>query len=407
MSPELSVLPGPDRSRPRASRASREVYLDYNGSAPLDPRVAAVMVPALTERSGNASSTHSFGQRQAAAVDGARQSVAALVGGSPSGVVFTASATEANNLALRGAVDAAPPNRSRVLVSAVEHASVLRTARWLEESGLVELDVVPVTRGGFVDLLALESLLGPDVLLVSVVAANGETGVINPLREIADLVRSVDALFHSDATQLVGWEPLDMEGLHIDLFSLSGHKICGPGGVGALVGNRQALRRLSPIVHGGGHERGLRSGSLNVAGIVGLGVAADIAVEERTGESERVTQLRDRLVTTLGSHLHEVTQIGDVDRRLPNTANVRFGGADADAVVVNLEPVAASTGSACSSGSIEPSEVLLAMGLSREAAYECVRFSLGRFTTEEDIDLAVDRAVAAVSRVRAMTSGDD
>lgn len=406
MAPELSVLSGPDRARSRASSTRRDIYLDYNASAPLDPRVAAVMVPALIERLGNASSTHSFGQRQAAAVDGARQAVAALVGSSPSGVVFTSSATEANNLALRGAVDAAPSNRRRILVSAVEHASVSRTARWLKRRGLVELDLVPVTRGGFVDLSALESLLGPDVLLVSVVAANGETGVLNPLRQISELVRSFGAFFHSDATQMVGWMPAEMDALPIDLLSLSGHKICGPGGVGALVGNRQALRRLSPIVHGGGHERGLRSGSLNVAGIVGLGAAADIAVKERAGESERVTQLRDRLVTSLEHRLHEVTQIGDVHRRLPNTANVRFGGTDADAIVVNLEPVAASTGSACSSGSIEPSEVLLAMGLSREAADECVRFSLGRFTTEEDIDIAVDRTVAAVSRVRALTSGE-
>lgn len=397
------MLSEPDRSRTRASGSSREVYLDYNASAPLDPRVAAVMIPAL-ERSGNASSPHSFGQRQAVAVDAARQAVAALVGSAPSGVVFTSSATEANNLALRGAVDAAPSKRPRILVSAVEHPSVLRTARWLEKRGLVELDLLPVTRGGFVDLSALESLLGPDVLLVSVVAANGETGVLNPLQEISELVRSVDALFHSDATQMVGRMPLDMEELRIDLLSLSSHKICGPGGVGALIGNRQMLRRLSPVTHGGGHERGLRSGSLNVAGIVGLGVAADIASRERTGESERLTQLRDRLVTLLASRLHGVTQIGDVHRRLPNTANVRFEGADADAVVVNLEPVAASTGSACSSGSIEPSEVLLAMGLSREAAYECVRFSLGRFTMEEDIDIAVGRTVAAVSHVRALTS---
>lgn len=400
------MLSGPDRSRSRISSTDREVYLDYNASAPLDPRVAAVMVPALIQRSGNASSTHSLGRRQAAAVDGARQAVAALVGSCPSGVVFTSSATEANNLALRGAVDGAPSKRPRILVSAVEHASVLRTVRWLEKRGLVELDLVPVTQGGFVDLSALESLLGPDVLLVSVVAANGETGVLNPLRQISELVRSFGALFHSDATQMVGWMPVEMDVLPVDLLSLSGHKICGPGGVGALVGNRQALRRLCPVIHGGGQERGLRSGSLNVAGIVGLGVAADLAAKERTGESERVTQLRDRLVTSLRSCLHGVTQIGDVDRRLPNTANVHFDGADADAIVVNLEPVAASTGSACSSGSIEPSEVLLAMGLSREAAHECVRFSLGRFTTEEDIDIAVDRTVAAVSRVRAMTSGE-
>ena len=408
MPPELSVVPEPRlrRSASAPSRTAREVYLDYNASALLDPRVAEVMVPVLIDRSGNASSTHRFGQRQAAAVDGAREDVAALVGSSPSGVVFTSSATEANNLALRGAVDAAPLGRSRILVSAVEHASVLRTARWLEERGLVELDVVPVTEGGFVDLSAMESLLDTDVLLVSVIGANGETGVLNPLEQISEIVRSFGALFHSDVTQLVGRMPLDMEELSIDLLSFSGHKICGPGGVGALVGNRQALRRLCPVIHGGGHERGLRSGSLNVAGIVGLGVAADIAIEERLQESQRLTRLRDRLTASLESRLDSVTQIGDVSRRLPNTANVRFEGADAEAVVVNLEPVAASTGSACSSGSIEPSGVLLAMGLSREAAFECVRFSLGRFTTEGDIDIAVDRTVAAVSRVRTLTSGE-
>ena len=394
------------RSAFAPSRTARDVYLDYNASAPLDPRVADVMVPVLRDRSGNASSTHRFGQRQAAAVDGAREDVAALVGSSPSGVVFTSSATEANNLALRGAVEGAPPGRTRILVTAVEHASVLRTARWLEERGLVQLDVVPVTEGGFVDLSALESILDSDVLLVSVIGANGETGVLNPLGQISEIVRSFGAIFHSDVTQQVGRMPLDMEELSIDVLSFSGHKICGPGGVGALVGNRQALRRLCPVIHGGGHERGLRSGSLNVAGIVGLGVAADIALEERVPESQRVARLRDRLTASLESCLDGVIQIGDVSRRLPNTANVRFAGADADAVVVNLEPVAASTGSACSSGSIEPSEVLLAMGLSREAAYECVRYSLGRFTTEEDIDIAVDRTVAAVSRVRAMTSGE-
>ena len=408
MPPELSVVPEPRlrRSASAPSRTAREVYLDYNASAPLDPRVAEVMVPVLIDRSGNASSTHRFGQRQAAAVDGAREDVAALVGSSPSGVVFTSSATEANNLALRGAVDAAPLGRSRILVSAVEHASVLRTARWLEERGLVELDVVPVTEGGFVDLSAMESLLDTDVLLVSVIGANGETGVLNPLEQISEIVRSFGALFHSDVTQLVGRMPLDMEELSIDLLSFSGHKICGPGGVGALVGNRQALRRLCPLIHGGGHEKGLRSGSLNVAGIVGLGEAASIVLEERAPESQRVARLRDRLTASLESRLDSVTQIGDVSRRLPNTANVRFEGADAEAVVVNLEPVAASTGSACSSGSIEPSGVLLAMGLSREAAFECVRFSLGRFTTEGDIDIAVDRTVAAVSRVRTLTSGE-
>ena len=364
------------------------------------------MVPILTERSGNASSTHRFGRRQAALVNDAREQVAALVGGSPTGVVFTASATEANNLVLRGALEAAPAGRTRILVSAAEHASVTRTAKWLEERDSVRLDIIPVTDGGFVDLAKIESLLGPDVLLVSVIAANGETGVMNPLAEVSELLRGRGALLHSDVTQFVGRMPLGMDELGIDLVSLSGHKICGPSGVGALVGNRHALRRLGPQIHGGGHERGLRSGSLNVAGIVGLGAAATIASEERAAESQRVSQLRDHLTRALRARLPDVSEVGDSTRRLPNTANLRFSGADADAVVVNMDPVATSTGSACSSGSIEPSDVLLAMGLSRDAASECVRFSLGRFTTREEIDLAVDRTVQAVKRVRSL-SGEE
>ncbi|MCY4645561.1 MAG: cysteine desulfurase family protein [Gammaproteobacteria bacterium] len=381
----------------------KEVYLDYNGSAPLDPRVAEAMVPILMEGTGNASSTHGFGRRQTARVDEARERVAALVGGRPADTVFTASATEANNLALRGLMERAPTNRRRIVISAVEHASVLRTARWLEDRGLAKLDIIPVTAGGFVDLQALDTLLDIDVQLVSLTAANGETGVLNPVREVSERAHSVGALVHSDVTQFAGRLPFDMERSGADLVSLSGHKMCGPSGVGALVGTRHSLRRLEPIIHGGGHERGLRSGSLNVAGIAGFGVAARIAAEDRECESARVAKLRDRLTAVLKSKLPSVSDIGDVSRRLPNTANVLFRGADADAVVINMEPVAVSTGSACSSGSIEPSRVLLAMGLSRAAAYEAVRFSLGRFTTPEDIEAGVERAVAAVEFVRRMT----
>ena len=381
----------------------RAVYLDYNGSAPLDPRVAEIMVPILTGGTGNASSMHRFGRRQSAAVDDAREHVAAMVGGYPSNVVLTAGATEANNLALRGVVEGAAAGRSRIVVSAVEHASVCQTARWLDEQGLAKLDVVPVTEGGFVDLQALEAIIDTDVLLVSVMAANSETGVLNPVAEISERVHAVGALFHCDATQLVGRLPFGIEQAGADLVSVSSHKLCGPAGVGALIGTRHGLRRLRPIIHGGGHERGLRSGSLNVAGIVGFGAAARLATEERMSESVRVAEIRDRLAAALKSGLSGVHDIGDVTRRLPNTANIRFEGADAEAVVTNMEPVAASTGSACSSGSIEPSEVLLAMGIPRDAAFESVRFSLGRFTTREDIDCAVERAVVAVEYVRNLT----
>ena len=383
--------------------AAEGVYLDYNGSAPLDPRVAEIMITALTEGAGNASSTHRFGRRQAAAVDEAREHVAALVGGRASNVVFTAGATEANNLALRGAAEGSPADRQRIVISAVEHASVRETARWLHERGSLKLDVVPVTDGGYVDLRALEEILGEDVLLVSVMSANSETGVLNPVAEIAECARAAGALFHCDATQSAGRLPFDLEEIGADLVSLSSHKICGPTGVGALVGTRHGLRRLSPIIHGGGHERGLRSGSLNVAGIVGFGAAARISFGERTTESARTAELRDRLAESLTSRLSGVREIGDASRRLPNTANIRFEGADAEAVVANMDPVAASAGSACSSGAIEPSEVLLAMGIPRDAASESVRFSLGRFTTREDIDFAVERAVAAVEYVRMMT----
>lgn len=382
----------------------RSVYLDYNGSGPLDPRVAEIMVPILLEGIGNASSIHRFGRQQRVAIDEAREQVGAMVGGRASNVVFTASATESNNLAIRGAVEGAPASRPRILISAVEHASVRRTARWLDEHGLTKLGVIPVTTGGFVDLDVLESMIDTDVLLVSVMAANGETGIQNPVEMIAEHAHAAGALLHCDATQSAGRLPFELERIGADLVSLSSHKICGPTGVGALVGTRRGMRRLRPIIHGGGHEHGLRSGSLNVAGIAGFGAAARIATEERTSESARVAEARDRLASELKSRLSGVQEVGDVARRLPNTANVRFEGADAEAVVTNMDPVAVSTGSACNSGSIEPSEALLAMGISRESAFESVRFSLGRFTTTEDIDLAVECAVAAVEHVRSMVT---
>ncbi len=384
-----------------------EVYLDYNGSAPLDPRVAEAMMPALKSGVGNASSVHRYGQRQAAAVEDARESVAALVDAPPSGVIFCAGATEANNLALIGLAEGAPAERNRIVISAVEHASVREPAQWLHEQGKAKVDVVGVTPGGHVDLDELDSLLGPDVLAVSVMAANSETGVLNSLHEIAEGSASVGAVFHCDATQMVGRLPSSLSDTSIDLLSLSGHKICGPGGAGALVGTRHSLAQLRPVTHGGGHERGLRSGSLNVAGIVGLGAAANLVIGERDSESARVGALRDRLVVGLRSGLAGVHENGDPNRRLPNTASIRFEGADAEAVVFNMDPVAISTGSACSSGSIEPSRVLLAMGLSRDEAFESVRFSLGRFTTEAEIETAIRQTVKAVEYVRSMTEGDD
>ena len=383
--------------------ATDAIYLDYNGSAPLDPRVAEVMARALTEGVGNASSVHRFGRRQAAAADEAREHVAALVGGRASGVVFTSGATEANNLALRGAVEGRPLDRHRILVSAVEHASVSRTAAWLGESGRAAVEVIPVTPGGFVDVDQVRKMVGSDVLLVSVMAANSETGVLNPVGEIVERVHEAGALFHCDATQFAGRLPFDLDELGADLVSVSSHKICGPTGAGALVGTRAGLKGLRPILHGGGHERGLRSGSLNVGGIVGFGAAARIATEERVEEQQRVGRLRDEFTQTLKQRLPDVHEIGDTERRLPNTACLRFADADGQALVTQMDPVAVSLGSACHAGSIEPSAALLAMGIPRDAAFEAVRFSLGRFTTALEIELAVEKTVAAVGFVREKT----
>ena len=387
-----------------------EIYLDYNASAPCDPRVADAVAKAMTDGFGNASSAHRFGRRQAAAVSEARDQVAALVGGAPGGVVFTAGATEANNLALAGVAPASHGFQSdttpMLVVSAVEHASVSRTAEALAATGRRKCRTVPVTPGGFVDVDALADLLTDTghPVLVSVMAANSETGVLNPIDEIAQIIHQAEALFHCDATQMVGRLPFDMTALGCDLISLSGHKICGPTGVGALVGTREALAALHPTLWGGGHERGLRPGSLNVAGIVGLGVAAELAADEQETEAERVGALRDRFVDALIDALPAVDQNGDIERRLPNTANLRFAGTDSDAVLVNMDPVAASAGSACSTGAIEPSPVLTAMGLSREAAFESVRFSLGRFTTSNEIAAAAEKVVTAVRYVRLMTT---
>jgi len=265
---------------------------------------------------------------------------------------------------------------------------------------------VPVTAGGFIDIAALRELLN-GVKLISVMGVNSETGVINPLREVVELAKEHDALVHCDATQMVGREPFDMTELGIDLVSFSGHKIYGPAGVGALIVSREVRKLLEPLLLGGGHENGLRSGSLNVAGIVGLGVASRLAEKERLADSNRLSYLRDQLVSDLQRLLPEVQELGDTSKRVANTTNIRFLGADADAVMANMRDVAVSNGSACSSGAIEPSIVLQEMGLDRTAASEALRFSLGRFTKGDDIDSAIPRIVTAVQYVRTMAEVEE
>lgn len=373
--------------------ASEVIYLDDNGSNPIDPIVRDAMVEALGDPPANSSSLHVNGAAAHARVEIARETIAELVDAAASDVVFTAGATEANNLILRGFPYS---DRRVVVISAVEHSSVANPVRTLADIGLIELRVAPVDRHGVVDIAALELLVDPATALVSISAANSETGVINPLVRIAERAHAVGALFHTDATQFVGRLPLSMREIGIDALSLSGHKMCGPQGVGALVVDRRLRRRLNPIVTGGGQEGGLRAGSSNVVGIVGLGAAArlvanpDNAVQMR----KRRDLLEERLSAAGG------LPNGAGADRLPNTLNVRFPGALAEVVLARTPQVAASVGSACNAGAIEPSPTLLAMGLDRLAAQESMRLSVTRFTTEADVTAAAAALTATVADVR-------
>ena len=385
-----------DLPLPGSDREAEVIYLDDNGSNPLDPIVREAVVEALSDPPANASSVHANGAAAQDRIDIARASLAELVDAAASEVVFTAGATEANNLILLGF-----PYRHRrtVVTSVTEHSSVINPLRSIAEDGQIEVRVVPVDRTGTIDLDVLASMLDNTVAIVSVTAANSETGVLNPLDQIAHLAHAVGATFHTDATQLVGRLPLSMRDVGVDALSLSGHKMCGPQGIGALVVGRRLRRQLSPIVLGGGHEDGLRSGSSNIAGIVGLGAAARIAADP--GDAARMRQLRDQLTTNLIASGGIVN--GALAERLPNTLNIRFPGVFGDVILARTRFVAASLGSACNAGAIEPSPTLLAMGLSRTAAQESIRFSITRFTTQADISAASDAIAATVAEVRQLT----
>jgi cysteine desulfurase len=385
-------LPTPDHD----TRGVEVIYLDDNASNPIDPIVRDAIVQALNDRPANASSAHANGLAAHYRVDIARDSVAELVDASPSEVVFTAGATEANNLFLRGF----PWGKRRTLIiSATEHSSVSNPARVLADQGLIELRVVPVDRTGQVQLEVLNTLLDDTVAAVSIAAANSETGVISPLASISALVHAAGAVFHSDATQLVGRLPMSIRQAGLDAISLSGHKMNGPQGIGALVVHRRLRRNLNPIVSGGGHEDGLRSGSSNVAGIIGLGAAARLAADP--ANIERMLGLREQLTRGLIS-LGGVVNAASADR-LPNTVNIRFPGALGDVVLTRTPQVAASLGSACNAGAIEPSPTLLAMGLSRTEAQESIRFSVTRFTTTDEIRSAIAAIAVTVAEVRQLT----
>ncbi len=383
---------------------SRPIYLDHNATTPVDPRVLEAMLPWFTEEYGNAASRqHAYGWRAASAVETAREQVAALIGAAGKEIIWTSGATESNNLAIKGVAGMYAGRGRHIVTCATEHAAVLDPCRRLEGEGF-DLTVLDVDPAGRVDPETVADAIADETILVSIMAANNETGTLQPIAEIGRVTRDRGVLLHCDATQAVGKVPVDVEAMGADLLSLSAHKIYGPKGVGALYVRRRSPRvRLACQIDGGGHERGLRSGTLNVPGIVGLGAAAEIRAAEMAAESARLEALRDRLHDTLAGKLEGVHLNGHPTERLPNTANLSFAHVEGEALLMKLTGLAVSTGSACASGTKEASHVLRAMGVAPELAASAVRFSLGRQTTPEQIDDAAGQVVGAVEALREMS----
>jgi cysteine desulfurase len=391
-----------DRAR-RANAAP--VYLDYQATTPTDPRVVAAMLPYFTEKFGNPHSTsHRLGREAAEAVEQARGEVAALIGADQREIVFTSGATESNNAALKGALrflrDQRRADKDHIVTVATEHKCVLETCRQLEREGF-SLTILPVGHDGLLDLDGLAAAIGPRTALVSVMAVNNEIGVIQPLARIGALCRSRGVLFHSDAAQAVGKIPLDVEAMQIDLLSVSGHKLYGPKGIGALYARRRPRVRLAPLIDGGGQERGFRSGTLPTPLCVGLGRACAIAQAELAAETAAIVALRRRFLAGLRSRIPGTRLNGSAEHRVAGNLNLAFAGVDGDTLLEACPAVAASTGSACSSASVEPSYVLRALGLDEATARSSLRLCVGRFTTEAEIDFAVDALAATVERLRA------
>ncbi|HET7753645.1 MAG TPA: IscS subfamily cysteine desulfurase [Anaeromyxobacteraceae bacterium] len=378
------------------------IYMDYHATTPVDPRVLDAMLPYFREDFGNSSSrSHVFGWRAEEAVEGARAEIAALIGASPKEIVFTSGATESDNLALVGAARFHAGKGRHLVATRIEHKAVLDALAALERDGF-EVTLVPVGASGIVDPDEVKRALRPDTIAVSIIHANNEVGTVQPIEEIGRVTRAAGALFHVDAAQGAGKIPLDVERAQVDLLSLSAHKMCGPKGIGALYVRRNPRARIAPLFAGGGQERGLRPGTLNVPGIVGFGAAARLARAEMAEEAARVGALRDRLRDGILERIDGVTVNGALEPRLPGNLNVSFAGVEGEALLMSLRDVAVSSGSACTSGSLAPSYVLRALGVSDALAHASIRFGLGRFNTREEVDHVIDLLEAKVKRLREM-----
>lgn len=380
----------------------RKVYFDHNATTPVDRAVLEAMLPFFTDEFGNASSIHSTGQRARAAVERAREQVAALIGARPADITFTSGGTESDNLAIFGIIAAASGERKHVITSAIEHHAVLNTCQALEKQG-VAVTYLPVGREGVVDADEVRRALRPETVLITVMHANNELGTVQPLEEIGLLAAEADVYFHTDAVQSAGKLSVNVENLGVDLLSISGHKLYGPKGVGALYVRKGT--RLRPILYGGHHERDRRPGTENVAGIVGLGAAAELGRQHQADESARIAGLRDRLERGLLERIPQAHVNGSRAHRTPNTANITFSFCEGEALVIalDLKGIACSTGAACSSGAVEPSHVLTAIGLPPEEARASLRFSLGRANTVEDVEFALAVVPGVVEHLRELS----
>jgi len=380
------------------------IYLDHHATTPMDPRVLEAMLPYFTKVFGNAASrNHSFGWEAEKAVEIAREQIAGLIGASSKEIVFTSGATESNNLAIKGAAHFYQEKGKHIITSKIEHKAVIDSCRALELEGFTVTYLTPGS-DGIVTAAQVAEAMKPDTILVSIMWANNEIGTVNPIAEIGKLCREKGVLLHTDAVQAAGKVPVDVEGCFVDLASFTAHKMYGPKGVGALYVRRKPRVRLAPIIDGGGHERGLRSGTLNVPGIVGFGKACEIAKAELPEEMKRLSSLRDRLLKKIQDGVPRTVVNGSLEHRLPGNLNISFAYVEGESMLMALNKrVAVSSGSACTSASLEPSYVLRALGVGDDLAHSSLRFGLGRFTTEREIDEVADLVVASANRLRELS----
>ncbi len=380
------------------------IYMDYHATTPMDPRVFEAMKPYFLQTFGNAASrNHSFGWEAEEAVEKSRKQIASLIGATNKEIVFTSGATESNNLALKGVAEMYAEKGNHIITAATEHKAILDTCKRLEKHG-VRVTYLPVQQNGLVDLDQLQAAITDKTILISIMYANNEIGVLQPIAEIGKLAKSKGVLLHTDATQAVGKVPVNVIKDNIDLMSMSGHKMYGPKGVGALYVRRKSPRvQITAQMDGGGHERGMRSGTLNVPGIVGLGEACALCQAEMAEESKRMAFLRDKLMHKLQSELDETYINGTMEHRLPNNLNISFAYVEGESLLMGINDIAVSSGSACTSATLEPSYVLKALGAGDDLAHSSIRFGLGRFNTEEEVDYVAAKVIDVVKKLRELS----